>query len=470
MPNYQIPWGWMVRQRRTTTRPSPIRMSPSSTPLVGVARSSAGRRRTLCAASVLGLLAVVVLACSPGDNEVLNPATNRTGLTDTLQILRVPAAADREHLARIYPGFSTTLRVARTDSVEAIAFLRFTDIPADTSGILGARLGLLLSGGAGVGLRVAAYEVTPDPNWAWAEAADTVNAIHTLAPSDLAKIGRELNVSASPISRAASDTSTVFVPRVVWIDGDLLRRWKRLPAENEGIALRLSEGSPDGALEFLSRQGQPDSARAANPALEYIFTQHDSVLSVSSPVADAYLYVDRRTDPNRLPSGTRPVLTIADWLPQEAMFRFDLRKALQAREGSEYERVTIQRAILRLHAVAKPDSSTRLAVHGIRATAGWDEATDPETFDAIGTTDAVLVGSRLVDSTLTLGLEAGATVRSWLQGSREDGIVVRSSQAPTAGTRFSVYSDEAADSLQRPWLEVVYSRPLDPRWGTGGGK
>jgi hypothetical protein len=356
--------------------------------------------------------------------------------------------------------------VARTDSVEAIAFLRFTDIPADTSGLSGAGLGLLLRGGAGSGLRVAAYEVTPDPNWAWAETADSANSVYALALSDTAKIGRELDISADAITPPADDT--VFVRRVVQIDGAVLRRWKRLPAENEGIALRLSFGSPDGALEFLSRQGQPDSARAANPALEYM--QGDSVLAVSSPAADAFLYIDRRSSESGTPpSGTRPVLTIADWLPQQAMFRFAVLDALRARYGSQYDRVTIQRAMLHLHAVAEPDSTERLAVHGIRTMSGWDEATDPETFDLIGVTDAVLVTDRLVDSTLTLRLEAGTTVRSWVRGSREDGIVVRSTGELTARTRFSFYSREAVDSLQ-PWLEVVYTPPPDPRWGTGGKK
>jgi hypothetical protein len=321
---------------------------------------------------------------------------------------------------------------------------------------------------------VAAYEIIPDSTWAWAETADSAHSVYALALSDVARIeAEEFDVSPDAITPPADDT--VFVSRVVQIDGAMLRRWKRLPAENEGIALRLSFGSPDGALEFLSRQGQPDSARAANPALE--FMQGDSVLAVSSPAADAFIYNDRRLpESGTRPSGTRPVLTIADWLPQQAMLRFSVLDSLRARleslqagSGSHYNRVTIERAVLRLHAVAKPDSTERLAVHGIRTTSGWDEATDPETFDLIGTTDAVLVTDRLVDSTLTLRLEAGAIVRSWVRGSREDGIVVRSTQELTAHTRFSVCSREAADSL-RPWLEVVYTRPPDPRWGTGGGK
>ena len=464
MPIYDVPLGPRSR-RALNALPRPIaRLISSWFPPSRLVRSGAGRRRGLPAWPVLGLLALVVLACSPGDNSVLNPGTNRTGLTAAPEVLRVPASADREHRVRISTGLSTILRVARTDSVEAIAFLRFTDIPADTAAISGARLGLLLCGGAGAGLRVAAYEVIPDPDWAWAETADAANSVSTLALSDTARIGRELDVSLDAITPPTDDT--VFVRQVVQIDGALLRRWTRLPAENEGIALRLSFNSPDGALEFLSRQGQPDSARAANPALE--FMQGDSVLAVSSPAADAFLYIDRR-----LPvSGTAPVITIADWLPQQAIFRFSVLDTLRKLYGSQYNRVTVQRAMLHLHALAVPSSTERLAVHGISDSLGWNEATDPESFGLVGTTDAVLVTDALTDS-LTLRLEAGSTVRSWVRGSPGDtlknGIVVRSTQELTARTSFSVYSREAVDSL-RPWLEVVYTRPPDPRWGTGGGK
>ena len=469
MPNYQIPRGTRQRRAPDALLPPIDRLIPASFTPASLVRSAVDRRQGFIAWPFLGLLTLVILACSPGENSVLNPGTNRTGLTAAPETLRVPASADREHRARITTGLSAVLRVARTDSVEAIAFLRFTDIPTDTSGLSGARLGLLLCGGAGLGLRVAAYEVTPDPNWSWAETADSANSVYTLALSDTGRIGREpLDVSAEAITPPADDT--VFVRQVVWIDGAVLRRWQRLPAENEGIALRLSFHSPAGALEFLSRQGVPDSARAANPVLE--FMQGDSVLAVSSPAADAFLYIDRRPPV----SGTTPVLTIADWLPQQAIFRFSVLDSLRARlealqvgYGSEYDRVTIQRAMLHLHALAEPDSTERLAVHGIRITSGWDEATDPETFDLIGVTDALLVTDVLVRPSLSLRLEAGATVRSWVRGSREDGIVVRSSQELIARTSFSVYSREAADSL-RPWLEVVYTRPPDPRWGTGGGK
>jgi hypothetical protein len=462
MSIYHVSWGRKPRRAHSAGLSQMARPIPAWFPPSWPVRSAAGRHRGLRAGSIVGLLALVALACSPGDNSALNPGTNRTGLTAAPETLRVPTSADREHRVRIPTGLSPILRVARTDSVEAIAFLRFTEIPADTAGLSGARLGLLLRGGVGSGLRVAAYEIIPDANWAWAETADSANSVYTLALSDMVRIRTEpLNVSVDAITPPADDT--VFVRRVVQIDGAVLRRWRRLPAENEGIALRLSFESPDGALEFLSRQGQPDSARAANPALEYM--QGDSVLAVSSPAADAFLYIDGRP----LVSGTLPVLTIADWLPQQAIFRFSVLDSLRARYGSQYDRVTIQRAMLHLRAMAEPDSTDRLAAHGIRTTSGWDEAIDPETFDLIGVTDAVLVTDALTRPALALRLEAGTTVRGWVRGSREDGIVVRSTRELTARTRFSCYSREAADSL-RPWLEVVYTRPPDPRWGTGGGK
>jgi hypothetical protein len=353
--------------------------------------------------------------------------------------------------------------VARTDSVEAITFLRFTAIPADTASISGAWLGFLVRGGTGSGLKVTAYEVEPDPNWSWAESADSANSIYALSLADTLRIGDALRASPTVINPPTGDT--VFVRRVVEIDGAVLRRWLRLPAENEGIALRLSgESGAGGALEFLSREGVPDSARAANPVLE--FMQGDSVLSVSSPAADAFLYIDRRP----AVSGSLPVITVADWLPQRAMFQFALLDSLKRRFGSQYDRVTIQRASLYLHVVAEPDSTERVAVHGIVTTAGWVEDTDPGALNLGSSTDAKYVTDALGQPALDLWLECGSTARGWVHGAREDGVLVRSTGELTTSTRVSLYTREAADSSLRPRLDVVFTRPPDPRWGTGGAQ
>jgi hypothetical protein len=432
----------------------------------GTARRVSGSIRGLDPGLLLGLLLglatlpITGAGCSPGETSILNPNTNRTGLAAPPETLRVPVTADREHRPLIPTGSSMILRVAKTDSVEAIAFLRFTDIPVDTSAISGARLGLLVSGGAGSGLRVAAYEVTPDSNWTWGEADDAANGISVLTLADTARIGRELNVSLNAIAPPTSDT--VFVNRVVQLDGALLRRWVRLPKENDGIALRLAFGSPAGELDFLSRQGLPDSARAANPALE--FMQGDSVVAVRSPAADAFLYIDRRPPV----SGTLPEVTVADWPPQQAIFRFPVLDSLRRRFGSQYNRVTIQRAMLHLRAVAEPDSTMHLAAHGFTSKI-WNEAVDPGVLTLVGTTDVFLVNDRLTNPLLGLRIETGATVRGWVRGEPDGGVLVRSTGELTGRTRISFRSREVADSLQ-PWLEVVYSRPPDPRWGVGGAK
>jgi hypothetical protein len=244
MPNHNSPWNRGPRGPRAL--PTAVR---------------GGSSRFAAVAVGLAMLTLLGAACAPGETSILNPDTNRTGLAAPPETLRVPVTADRDHRPLIPTGSSMVLRVAHTDSVEAIAFLRFTDIPADTSALSGARLGLLLSGGAGFALRVAAYEVTPDSNWTWGEAEDLVNKVSLLTLADTTRIGRELNVSLDAITPPTGDT--IFVQRVVQIDGALLRRWARLPRENEGIALRITStpGSQPGELDFLSRQGVPDSAR-----------------------------------------------------------------------------------------------------------------------------------------------------------------------------------------------------------------
>ncbi len=394
---------------------------------------------------------------------MLNPGTNRTGLTAAPETLRIPVVADREHRPHILSGLSATLRVARTDSVEAISFLRFTAIPADTASISSAWLGFLVRGGSGAGLTVTAYEVKPDPNWAWGETADSANSVFALSLADTVRIGDALRAAPTVITPPTGDT--VFVRRVVEIDGAILRRWLRLPAENEGIALRLGGGGgAGGSLEFLSREGQPDSARAANPVLE--FMQGDAVLSVTSPAADAFVYIDKRP----ATSGSSPTITVADWLPQRAMFRFALLDSLKRRYGSQYDRVTIQRASLYLHVVAEPDSSERAAAHGISTSSGWEESTDPGAIELTSATDVKYLTDALGRPALDFRLECGSAARSWVHGSREDGILVRSTGELTTSTRFTLYTREAADSSLRPRLDLVFTRPPDPRWGTGGGQ
>jgi hypothetical protein len=406
------------------------------------------RRPGLPGGLSLGLLVLLGLACSPGETSVVNPNTDRAGLFAPPETMWVSATADREHRPILATGGLSQLRLARTDAVESIAFLRFAVSLADTAGVSGANLQVRLVGGEGSGLKVEAYEVVADTTLGkWGEVADLTNKVHLLTLADtqrLASLPFQTSLDTDP--SAVGDT--LPVERLVQIPDSLLRRWARQPSRNDGIALLLSASS-SGELRFLSRHAVPDSS------VRLSYTRNDSA-QVALPTADAYIYrYPELTSPPA--SGTEPTLTIADWPPRRAIFRFPVLDSLDHRYGSS-DRVAIVRTTLHLSAVTQPDSGLGLAALAF----AWDgnPADDPEVVDLVGTTNAVV----LVDSLASPGL--GVPLETF----GVDGHVVRSLGELLTHTSMSFYSKEAVDSTRRPRLRVVYLPPLDPRWGIGGGK
>ncbi len=363
------------------------------------------------------------------------------------------ATADREHRPILATGGLSQLRLARTDAVESIAFLRFAVSLADTAGVSGANLQVRLVGGEGARLAVEAYEVVADAALGrWGEVADLTNAdttkiFHLLTLADtrrLASLPFQTSLDIDP--PAVGDT--LPVGSLVQIPDSLLRRWARQPSHNDGIALLLSASS-SGELQFLSRHAGPDSSVTLS------YTRNDSA-QVALPTADAYVY--RYPYPSAL--GTEPTLTIADWPPRRAIFRFPVLELLADRYGSLSDRVVIVRTTLHLSAVTQPDSGLSLAALSFSWDSYRNEADDPEVVDLVSTANAVGLGDSLISPGLGVPLETFGV----------DGHVVRSLGELLARTSLSFYSHDAADSTRWPRLRVVYLPPLDPRWGIGGGK
>lgn len=386
-------------------------------------------------------------ACSPGENSLLNPGSNRDGLTSLPETLQVgTSAADRSYRSNPPAGTQSLLRVARTDSVEAIVFLRFTGVP-DTANLTGARVGLRWAGGSGSGLRLASYRVTS--GGVWTETGLTAADTTRLAPEPF-------DVFPDPLT-PQNDTS--LIRRAVQIPVEILREWRRDANLNLGIALRLTAGSPTGEARFLAREAVLDAdSLVANPQIEYL--AGDEVTQTASAAADAYVYVDRRPS---LP-GEETTAFLAEWLPTRMLLRFPVLDSLTALVGPIAPRLTINRAILRLHlaALAGPDDTLRVAAH--RVLTDWDEATEPDSVLLQPTESFADLPAALDTLRDVVQLEVGPLVRAWVEGQENRGLVVRSVSETVHEHRLAFHTREAPDSL-RPELEVVFTRPPDPRWG-----
>ena len=417
--------------------------------------ASAGAARALSAALGPLILGLVLAGCSPGENEILNPGTNRSGLSAPPETLVVGApTADREMHAIINQGRTAVLRVARTDSVEAIAFLRFSVLP-DTSGVTRAWLGLRWRGGEGTNLHLSAHRVVGGVDW-------TETGTTAPTPSFAESLAVEPLSSAAVTPRADSTLER----RLLEIPMAVIKDWFEHPSDNLGIALRMtvSEPSASGTLDFLAREAVfPDSTGLSNPQLE--FFQGDASAAIVAPTVDTWIYLDRR-----VPStGTETTLRLSEWIPTRAVLQFPILDSLIAQlagaspRDEDTRRLTVNRATLRLRLADFSDTSGfNLAVH--RADPLADEAIEPDSLDLLSTLttdiDAVLDPVRG-----EVRLEVGGLVRQMAAGATSASLVLRLTGEGSGSERLVIHSREAADSL-RPMLDVVFTLPPDPRWGS----
>jgi len=398
-------------------------------------------------AAVLAAWAIVGgLACSPGENSVLNPATNRGGLTSLPETLSLgTASADRSYRAQLVLGSLGHLRVGRSDSVETVAFLRFAAF-TDTADLTGAQVGLRWAGGAGSDLRLEAYEVTGGDLWT----ESSLRAQNMPPLSDT-----PLYVNPDPL-RPRDDTT--LVRAAVRISPEVIRRWARDPDANRGIALRLTAASPPGELRFLAREAVIDAdSTVSNPQIEYL--RENEVVSTAAAVADAFIYRDLRPPI----AGDDSTLTLAEWLPTRALYRFDVEQALRAQTGLDPRRLTINRAQLRLRVAAWSGEG---ASHGLtthRVLTDWTEETEPDSIALSAAASTSTVGAALDSVNSRLSVEVGPIVRDWAGGDENRGLALRLLGEVTGDVRLNLASREAAESA-RPELVVVFTRPPDPRW------
>jgi len=352
------------------------------------------------------------------------------------------------------------LRIARSDTVEAIAYLQFGGFP-DTSAVTGARLGVRLYGVQGAGTSVSAYEVVSDT--AWAETGMLWETRPAIA---------EEPFYTFPGTFPEREDS-FLVEAVVEIPGAAIRRWVRDPESNKGMALALSRGSSDGLLEILSREAvltDQIGVRIANPPLSVM--SGDSTLAMLSPIRDAYVYLDKR-DP--LPVDD-PLLRIAEWLPTRALLKFDfpdslisLPDSVRLETGEDPRGITVNRALLRLY-VDSPEIPEGLSIGVYGVSGEWDESGDDGSLDlTVGALyDRVSVEAKLDSVGWSLGLDIGLLVQRWFDGENNHGLVVRAIGEVSGKRSIAIHSREAADPATRPSLRLLYTPPPDVRWEKGG--
>jgi hypothetical protein len=383
--------------------------------------------------------------CSQGDTPLVNPGTNRGGLTALPETLRVGLpSADRSFRAEVSTGSLANLRLARQEGrVETIVLILFGTLP-ETTGVTGAHVGLRLRGGTGAALKIEASWIDSTAA-SWTESG--VRWSNRPAPGSF----HPLFVAAGPVDPSDS-TTTVFLRDVVEIPSDVIALWKLRPASNRGIALRLSDDS-EGSVSVLSREAVLDSSGVANPFLEIL--QGQAVIAIESATADAYVYNDRRL----VAQGTADTLLVTDDLPCRALLRFG--RPLNLPSGS-----TINRAVLRLHLKRAAVDTLSVAANGITIGPSWDESAEPDTSIRTGALyDLRVLPTDVRTPSNTVSFDIAGLARRWFQDGDGGGVQIRSQGELIGQGEVVFYSREAADSTNRPLLDLVYTPPPDPRWG-----
>jgi hypothetical protein len=385
---------------------------------------------------------LIASGCSPGENAVTNPGSGRTGLLALPETLRIvlpdsgAIAADLAFPAEVSTGASPVLRLARSDSVESVAYVRFGNIP-DTVGLTSVRLGLRVRRGSGEQVQIVAHEVLED----WTEASLRWGNRPETADSSL---------SSGPSHDPGGIQDTVLLTQE--IPSDLVRRWKRDPDSNHGLALSLSAPAE---VQVLAREAIFfDSLGIANPTLR-LLTGNGTVIGEAGAAADAFAYDDTRT----LATGADTVLALSEWLPTRVALRFPLPDSLL--EGERARGLLVNLAVLRLSVVSATEEAAFLNVLG--ATGDWAETAAPDSIPVSGLYGRVELPASVDSVAATLSVGMGGIVQRWIDGTANQGIVLALSGEGGGAARLEVRSSEAEPAL-RPVLEIVYTRPLTPRW------
>ncbi len=414
-------------------------------------------RRWLTVAALVGATAGVLATgpgCSEGESDLFNPGSTR-GLDAPLDTLdTVTIGEDRSYRSQGESGQRSSLLLLRQPEYSSVAYMLFDVDNVDEDRVItSVSLSVRLSGGTGDEVAVDAHEVDPSiPEW-------TENEIPLEGPPLLADpVARQTDtVGFNPDN---PDSALVQLKTdILSFPVSLIERWLEEPETNRGIGLQLQSDNM-GSIVLLSSEAvavDDDAVVTITPELTIDY-EGEGVLNLE-PVQDGYLIFD-----NRAPEpGDAPTLLLDQEIASRALIRPDL-------SGLDLERGdTIHRAELFLRIVPGtyeygPDEPFSVGVYANRGP--WTEAVEPDTVSrAAFATDVIEVE----EDTEVLRLDFGTTLQDWIDGEEDnDGLTLRILGEGLQRAKLQVYSSEADSAAFRPRIEVVASRPLDPRWEDSG--
>jgi hypothetical protein len=390
---------------------------------------------------ILLLSLLYIGACSEDENPLVfdeGPRGDPLVAPETL-LVGIPTA-DAEIRPSRTTGTSLSLLAGTIDAeLEARGLLRFGSVP-DTAGADTAYVRLHLKHGRGEEILLALRRVLGGKA-AWSAGEVTYE---TAPETDPVALGE---VAAGTGSIADSLPVEVRVP----IPVSLVGFWRAFPDSNGGLEVALSPaGTPVGVARIVSHHDLifgSDGLVIPTPALVVRDLEEDADRVVVT-TEDAYVVEDLRTGPD----AEAPTARLGAGNPARYVLKFD--------SSTIPPDASIVRAVVRLPVTPGQISSeldARLAVYTV--TEDWEEATVPDTLE----TASSPVFLRTFEDPVAevLDLEIGALVQAWIDGTENQGILVRFADETARLQDLEVLTSE---STSPPTLTVHYLLPLDDRW------
>ncbi len=397
----------------------------------------------MAAILLLGLAGLAVQGCSSGENRVVNPGSTRSDLLappDTIGALAVTEGGT--YVPEIKGMFQQSLKVARTDSLTSIAYVRFGTLP-DTAGVASVSLEIRVRNVSGIAPRLAVYPVTGGTPWKETDLGWSDEPVLASAPA----------ATTDPITVSApADTVVVTIANLL----DLFRQWRVKPdSTNLGLGLRVVGDTPDtpGSLDIFSRD-LVLSGSSVGPLLKFRMRTGDSTAVRATD--DTYIY--HPAQPEMPPDS---LLAVSDWLPRRAFIELAVPDSLLPASGGA-RGWTVNRAQLVLHVETQTDSmGTSLGIYG-----AYRSGSDPTTFSLVGPSVTLVVPARtdsMPEPYATMTAEIPGILQRWLDGS-VNGIVLATTHPGTGTDHLRVASGSASASRRAVLAQLVATPPPGERW------
>ncbi len=269
-----------------------------------------------------------------------------------------------------------------------------------------------------------------------------------------------VSVDSYAVLSDLSDRLTIPMPvdEIVPIDIDWVRPWADPEGTNRGLLFSLVDD--EGSFIRIPAREDPDST-ASLVRLRLVYRDSAGVDSVDlDPAADRFddtAFEDPFYAVDNLSSDTM-LVGMRESLTQQPMLQLLIPEPLMGATVNHAEMwFTVAGARL------EEDESLSLELHEI-----WDD--EPDTSECYGTilcdspgANPVASGTEFYsgeDSDLTVRIDITSQLRRWVSdGEREPRLLMISVENNVGRRYLSIHSVEAADSLSRPRLKVLYTPP-----------